>query len=190
MHVKSNVMYVRKVLLNVRGEIFSLLLAPILMGYNSKKIAKMVLRRHILHMLRVKDMSAMEVIESVKYTSTTISLGSVPVMLVKLQQEGLIQRQGNNRYVITGKGLESLKNLDAISKEFQGAARLMRETFVPSNFVVRKAIDTLAAIRNVDKSNVQGRFALAVNEGSGCSNYRMNSEHENGDGSGFNEIYT
>lgn len=183
-------MYVRKILLDVRGEIFSLLLAPLLIGYNSKKIAKMVLRRHILYMLRTKDMSAKELLESVKYTSTAISPSSVPVMLVKLQQEGLIQHQGNNRHVITGKGLESLKNLDAISKEFQGVARAMQKTSSPNNFMVRKAIDTAATILSIENTNVQGRFALAVNGESGCSDYRMNRVHENRNGGSFYGINT
>jgi predicted transcriptional regulator len=70
-------------------------------------------------------------------------------MLVKLQEEGLIQREGNNRYVITGKGLESLKSLDAMSKEFQNVAKILQRTSTPGKFVITEAIDRITMISSI-----------------------------------------
>ncbi|MGH9923417.1 MAG: hypothetical protein ACRD38_11765, partial [Nitrososphaerales archaeon] len=58
------------------------------------------------------------------------------------------------------------------------------------NKMVRKAVDMLATISSVDNASLLARFTLAVNEGSACSNYRMNRIHERGGRGGFYGIHT
>lgn len=132
------------------GAAVSLILALVLIWYSKKTISKTMSRRHILHMLKIKSMSGTELTDTARECrSAVIPLKLVPVMLVKLQEEGLIQRAAS-KYVITTKGLESLKSLDAMSKEFQKVAKIMQKTSMISKFMVTEAIDRLTMISGMD----------------------------------------
>ena len=177
-------------ILLVLGVTVSSIFTIMLIWFSKKNVTTNLSRHYILHMLNAQAMSVKEISETAKEgRNGTIWPRQVPVLLVKLQEEGLIQRGCINRYVITSRGLEALKNLDAINKEFQRVASVMQKTSSLNNLMVRNAIDTLATIPSVDNTNIQGRFTLAANEGSGCSNYRMNTIHEIGRSGGFYGIH-
>jgi len=142
-------MNMQQVLLTLVGATVSLILAVVLIWYSKKTIAKTMSRRHILHMLKTHGMNGTELTDAAKECrSTVISPKLVPVMLVKLQEEGLIQRAGNNTYVITTKGLESLKSLDAMSKEFQKVAKIVQKTSMISKFMIIEAFDWMAGMKD------------------------------------------
>ena len=144
-------MNMQGVLLTLVGAIVSLILAVVLIWYSKKTITKTMSRRHILHMLKTHGMSGTELTDAAKECrSAVISPKLVPVMLVKLQEEGLIQQAGNSRYVITTKGLESLKSLDSMSKEFQKVAKIVQKTSMISKFMVTEVIDRVAMISGMD----------------------------------------
>jgi len=146
-------MNMQRVLLTLVGAIVSLILAVILIWYSKKTIAKTMSRRHILHMLKTKGMNGTELTDAAKECrSAVISPKLVPVMLVKLQEEGLIQRTGNNRYVITTTGLESLTSLDSMNKEFQKIAKIMQKTSMISKLMVTEVIDRLTMISGIDSA--------------------------------------
>ena len=139
------------VVLTMVGAVVSLILAIMLAWYSKKTIVKTMSRRHILHMLKMQGMNGKELTDTAgECRSSVISPKLVPVLLVKLQEEGLIQRTANSRYVITTKGLESLKSLDSMSKEFQKVAKIVQRTSVISKFMVTEAIDRVAMISNID----------------------------------------
>jgi len=140
-------MSMQKALLTLVGAVVSLILAIVLIWYSKKTIAKTMSMRHTLHMLKTKGMSGTELTDAArKCRSAVVSPKLVPVMLVKLLKEDLIQQTSNNRYAITTKGLESLKSLDSMSKEFQKVAKIVQKTSMISKFVVTEAIDRLAMI--------------------------------------------
>ena len=113
--------------------------------------AKMMSRRHILHMLKMQKMSGKQLADTAKECrSDVISSKLVPLMLVKLQEEGLVQPAGNNRFVITTKGIESLKSLDSMSKEFQKIAKIVQNTSRIGKFMITDAIDRVAMISGMD----------------------------------------
>ena len=144
-------MNMQRVLLTLVGATVSLILAVMLIWYSKKTIAKTMSRRHILHMLKMQGMSGTELTDAAKECrSAVISPKVVPVMLVKLQEEGLIQRASNNMYVITTKGLEALKSIDSMSKEFQKVAKIVRKTSMISKFIVTEAIDRVTMISDID----------------------------------------
>jgi len=144
-------MNMQRVLLTLVGAIASLILAMILIWYSKKTIAKTVSSRHILHMLKMQGMNGTELTDTAKECkSALISPKMVPVMLVQLEREGLIQRAGNNRYMITTKGLESLRSLDSMNKEFQKVAKIVQKTSVISKFMVSEAIDRITMISGID----------------------------------------
>ena len=143
-------MNTQQILLTLVGAILSLILAMILLWYSKKGMTKTMSKRHVLHMLKTDNMSGTELTDAVKQSGNdAISPKLVPVMLVKLQEEGLIQKEGNNRYVITGKGLESLKSLDAMSKEFQNVAKILQRTSTLGKFVITEAIDRITMISSI-----------------------------------------
>jgi len=124
MHGINFTMNLSWVILLVLGVSISSIFTIMLIWFSKKNFSANIARLHILHMLNTQRMSVKEILETVnERRSTPIPLERVPLMLVKLQEEGLIERQGINRYVITSNGLETLKNLDAISKEFQRVER-------------------------------------------------------------------
>ncbi len=146
-------MNMQRVLLTLVGAIVSLIVAVVLIWYSKKTIAKTMSRRHILHTLKTQSMSGTELTDAAKEcNSPVISPRLVPVMLVKLLEEGLIQRANNNRYVITTKGLELLWSLDSMSKEFQKVAKIVQKTSMVSKFMVNEAIDRIAMISGMDSS--------------------------------------
>lgn len=146
-------MNMQRVLLTLVGAIVSLIVAMVLVWYSKKTITKTMSRRHILHMLKTQSMSGTELTDAAKEcNSPVISPRLVPVMLVKLLEEGLIQRANNNRYVITTKGLELLWSLDSMSKEFQKVAKIVQKTSMVSKFMVNEAIDRIAMISGMDSS--------------------------------------
>jgi DNA-binding PadR family transcriptional regulator len=100
-------------------------------------------------MLKTKGMTGIELKNAaMECRSTIISPKLVPVMLVKLQEEGLIQQAGNSMYVITTKGLESLKSLDSMNKEFQKIAKIMQRTSSISKLMVNEAFDWIAGVKD------------------------------------------
>ena len=144
-------MNTQQILLTLVGAILSLVLAMVLLWYSKKSIAKTMSKRHVLHMLRTENMSGTELTDAIKENENdVISPKLVPVILVKLQDEGLIQKEGDNRYVITSKGLESLKSLDAMSKEFQNVAKILQRTSTLGKFVITEAIDRITMISNIN----------------------------------------
>jgi len=146
-------MNMQKVLLTLVGAVASLILAIVLIWYSKKTIAKTMSMRHMLHMLKTKGMSGTELTDAARECrSAVISPRLVPVMLVKLQREGLIQQASNNTYVITTKGLESLKSLDSMSKEFQKVAKIVQKTSMISKFMITEAIDRLAMISDINNT--------------------------------------
>lgn len=148
-------MNMQRVLLTLVGAIVSLILAMMLVWYSKKTITKTMSRRHILHMLKTQVMSGMELTDAAKECrSAVISPKLVPVMLVKLQEEGLIQRAGNNKYVITTKGLESLRSLDSMSKEFRKVAKIVQKTSMISKFLVTEAIDRIGMMASANDDSV------------------------------------
>ena len=149
-------MNTQQILLTLVGAILSLILAIILLWYNKKSITKTMSRRHVLRTLQTQGMSGTEVTDTVKqYGSDVISHKLVPVILVKLQEEGLIERDGNNRYAITGKGLESLKSLDAMTKEFQNVSKIMQKTSMLGKFMITEAIDRITMISGIDDADYE-----------------------------------
>lgn len=144
-------MNTQRVMLTMVGAVVSMILTIIMVWYSKKTIAKTMSRRHILHMLKMRSMSGKELTDTaVECRSSVISSKLVPVLLVKLQEEGLIQQTANNRYVITTKGLESLMSLDSMSKEFQKVAKIVQKTSMISKFMVTEAIDRFAMISKMD----------------------------------------
>ncbi len=142
-------MNMQQVVLTMVGATVSLILAMALLWYSKKTITKTMSRRHILHMLKSHGMNSAELAVSAKESrSTVISPKLVPSMLVKLQEEGLIQRAGNNMYVITTKGLESIQNLDSMGKELQKVARIVQKTSVVGKFMVTEAFDWIAGVKD------------------------------------------
>lgn len=144
-------MNTQRILLTIVGAVVSLVLAIILVWHGKKTIAKTMSRRHILHMLKTRGMDGKELTDAAKECkSDAISPKLVPVLLVKLEEEGMIQKADNNRYVITTKGLQSLKGLDAMSKEFQKVAKIMQKTSAISKFMVTEAMDRVTMISSAD----------------------------------------
>lgn len=140
----------QRILLTLVGAIASLILAVMLVWYSKNTITKTMSKRHILHMLKTNNMHGKELAESAKECqSSVISPKLVPVMLTKLQEEGLVQQTGNNKYVITTKGLESLNSLDSMTKEFQKLAKIMQKTSTISKFMVNEVIDRITMISNI-----------------------------------------
>lgn len=140
----------QRILLTLVGTIASIILAVMLVWYSKNTITKTMSKRHILRMLKTDDMHGKELAESAKECqSSVISPRLVPVMLTKLQEEGLIQQTGNNKYVITTKGLESLNSLDSMSEEFQKLAKIMQKTSTISKFMVNEVIDRITMISNI-----------------------------------------
>jgi DNA-binding PadR family transcriptional regulator len=122
----------------------------VLLWYSKKSMTRTMSRRHVLNMLKTDNMSGSELTDAVKESGNdVISPKLVPVMLVKLQEEGLVQKESNNTYVITNKGLESLKSLDAMSKEFQNVAKIMQRTSTLGKFVITEAIDRITMISDI-----------------------------------------
>ncbi len=139
------------------------MLAILLVWYSKKTIAKAMSRRHILHMLKAGGMSAVELTDAAKKcNSPVISHKLVPVILVKLQEEGLVQRASSNKYVITTKGMESLMSLDSMSKEFQRVARIIQKISMVGKFMVNEAIDTVAMISSIDGSSTGKEIESAI----------------------------
>jgi len=146
-------MNMQRILLTLVGATVSLIMALVLIWYSKKTITKTISRRHILHMLKTKSMNGTELTDAAKECrSSVISPKLVPVMLVKLQEEELIQRTSNNKYVITTKGLESLKSLDAMSKEFRKVAKIMQNTSMVSKYAITEIIDRITMISGMDGS--------------------------------------
>lgn len=140
----------QRILLTLVGAIASLILAVMLVWYSKNTITKTMSKRHILRMLKTNNMHGKELAESAKECqSSVISPKLVPVMLTKLQEEGLVQQTGNNKYVITTKGLESLNSLDSMTKEFQKLAKIMQKTSTISKFMVNEVIDRITMISNI-----------------------------------------
>ncbi len=149
-------MNTQQILLTLVGAILSLVLAIILLWYSKKSITKTMSRRHVLRTVETQSMSGTEVTDTVKqWGSDIVSHKLVPVILVKLQEEGLIERDGNNRYTITGKGLESLKSLDAMTKEFQNVSKIMQKTSMLGKFMITEAIDRIAMISGMDDADYE-----------------------------------
>jgi DNA-binding PadR family transcriptional regulator len=144
-------MNTQRILLTLVGAVVSLVLAIILVWHSKKTIAKTMSRRHILHMLKAQGMNGKELTDTAKECkSDVISPKLVPSLLVKLEEEGLVQKADNSRYVITTKGLESLKGLDAMGREFQKVAKIMQKTSMISKFMVTEAIDRVTTISSAD----------------------------------------
>jgi len=156
-------MDMQKVLLTLVGVIVSVILAMLLTWYSKKTITRAMSRRHILHMLKAGSMGAAELTDAAKKcNSHVISHKLVPVILVKLQEEGLVQKASNNKYVITTKGIESLKSLDSMSKEFQKVAKIIQKTSPVSKFLINDMIDRFAMISSIDETGKEKEIESAI----------------------------
>lgn len=146
-------MNLQRFVLTLLGATVSLILAMVLVRYSKRSIVKTMSQRHILHMLKARGMGVAELTGTVRQCrSALLPPKLVPVVLVKLQQEGLIQMAGGNRYVITTRGLESLRSLDSMSKEFQKVAKIVQKTSSISKFIAAQAIDSISMLSDMDYS--------------------------------------
>ncbi len=159
-------MNTQRILLTIVGAVVSLILVVILVRYSKKTVAKTMSKRHILHMLKMQSMDGKELTNAAKESkSDVISYKMMPLLLVKLEEEGLIQRTGNNRCVITPKGLESMKSLDSMSEEFQKLAKIIQKTSLVSKFIVSEIIDRITEISSMnDVTPAPKEEQIAVNE--------------------------
>lgn len=140
-------------LLTVVGTIVSPIFAIFVVWYSKKNIAKTMTRRHILHLLKAKNMNGKELIDTAKECrSEVISPKLIPILLVRLEEEGLIQKAANNRYTTTTNGLESLQSIDAMAKEFQKVAKIMRRTSMIGKFMTAEALDRISML-SIDNTN-------------------------------------
>ncbi len=156
-------MNMQQILLTLVGATVSIILAILLVWYSKKTIAKAMSRRHILHMLKAGGMSAVELTDAAKKcNSPVISHKLVPVILVKLQEEGLVQRASSNKYVITTKGIESLMSLDSMSKEFQKVAKIIQKISMIGKFVINDMIDRVAMISAIDGTSTGKEIESAI----------------------------
>jgi len=141
----------QKLVLTLVGAAVSIILAMILVWYSKKTITKTMSTRHILHMLKTRGRNGNELVNTAKESrSSVISPKMIPVLLVKLQEENLVQKAGNNMYVITTKGLESLKGLDAMSKELKKVASIVQKTSSIGKFMLNEAIERIAMFSDIE----------------------------------------
>jgi len=147
-------MNVQRILLTLVGATVSLILAMILIWYSKRTITKTLSRHQVLHMLKLQGMSDKEIINGAKEcNSALVSPKLIPAMLRKLQSERLIQKTGSNRYVITTKGLDVLKELESMNKEFQKVAKIVQKTSMISKFLVTEAIDRIGMMASANDDN-------------------------------------
>jgi len=134
--------------LMLAGATASLILAVLMIWYSKNNMMKSISRLRILQMLETYR-HRNDLINAVKGNrSKEISPNLVPIMLTKLQQEGLVLRTSDN-YLITTKGRESLENLDSMNKEFQKMAKIIDKLSMVGKLIA-SAIDRkqLAGIKN------------------------------------------
>ncbi len=156
-------MDMQKVLLTLVGATVSIILAMLLVWYSKKTIAKAMSRRHILHMLKAGSMGAAELADAAKKCNSPVILHKlVPVILVKLQEEGLVQKASNNKYVITTNGIESLKNLDSMNNEFRKVAKIIQKTSAVSKFLINDMIDRFVMISSIDETGNEKEVESAM----------------------------
>ncbi len=149
--INEHNMDMQRFLLTLLGATVSLILAMLLIRYSKRSMVRTMLQRHILHMLKSRGMSAAEISDAVKQCRSAILPPKlVPVVLSKLQNEGLVQIAASSRYVITSKGLESLRVLDSVSREFQRVAKIVQKTSSISKFMAAQAIDSIAMFSDAD----------------------------------------
>jgi DNA-binding PadR family transcriptional regulator len=121
------------------GATASLILGVLMIWYSKNNMMKSISQLHVLKMLETYR-HRVELINAVKRTrSKEISPNLVPIMLIKLEREGLVLRTSDN-YLITTKGRESLENLDSMNKEFQKMAKIIDKLSMVGKFIV-SAID-------------------------------------------------
>jgi DNA-binding PadR family transcriptional regulator len=158
----------KRLVLTLLAAVISIILAMVLIWYSKNNMVKTMSRRHVLHMLRSKTMSAGELAHTARESeSTVITHKLLPVLLVRLQEEGLIQKSGSI-FAITTKGLESLKSLDSASREFMKIAKIIDRTSTVSKFLMSEAIERIAAISNIDMEESRrtvGRESISVTAG-------------------------
>lgn len=107
-------------------------------------------------------MNGKELIDTAKERRSEAILPKlIPILLVKLEAEGLIQRADNNRYTITTNGLKSLQSIDEMVKEFQKVAKIMQRTSMIGKFMVAKTIDTISMLSS-DNINSEKKETMPV----------------------------
>lgn len=145
----------QQLILALVGAVVSIILAMILVRHSKNTITKTMSRRHILRMLKTKRMNGKELTYTAReYNSDVISYKMIPVLLVKLEEEGLVQKTSSNEYAITTKGIEALNEIEAMSKEFQKIASIMNKTSMIGKFMINEALDRMAMM-NVDKEELK-----------------------------------
>lgn len=151
------------ILITIVGGIVALIAAVILVWYSKKTVTNAMSKRHILQMLKMKGMDGRELIAAArKFKSAVVSPKLVPILLVKLEREGLIQRAAANKYALTTKGLEILKNLDSTSKELQKVAKIIHRTSMVSKIIMGETIDRVATFATDSDENQDEEMAIPV----------------------------
>jgi len=148
MHGNNFTMNLSWVILLVLGVTVSSIFTIILIWFSKKNISADIASLHILHMLNTQGVSRKEILETVNASSTPITPGRVPLMLAKLQGEGLIERQGNS-YVITFKGVNTLNRLDPVIKELQNIANMALNLPMSSKFIRSGLVHIVKVISGV-----------------------------------------
>ncbi|MEM3084551.1 MAG: hypothetical protein QXU32_03000 [Nitrososphaerales archaeon] len=144
----------QSILITLIGAIVAATLAMVLVWYSKKTIMNAMSKRHVLHTLKTRSMNGKQLVDSAKECrSDAISPKLIPLLLVKLQEEGLIQRAGSNMYAITTKGLESLNNLESMNKEFKKILSIMQKTSVIGKLMLNEVLERIAMISSID--NIQ-----------------------------------
>jgi DNA-binding PadR family transcriptional regulator len=158
-------MKMQHVLLTLVGATLSVVLALILVWYSKNSISNTVSRRQILQMIKSEEMSSSEIASAVSEASnSTVSPKRVPVLLVKLQEEGLVQKAGSNKYVISAKGMEALESIESMSKEFQKLGNIAQRTSAISKFVINEAIDRLTMFSGLDDATLKAGMPYGPEE--------------------------
>jgi len=138
----------QKILLAMVGATVSLMLAMVLIWYSKSTITKTLSKHQVLHRLKVHGMSQEELANDASHSKGVISARSIPGMLQKLESEGFVQKASGNRYIITTRGIEALKNLEMASGQVQKVAKVVSKTSMISKILVNEAIDRIVSMKD------------------------------------------
>lgn len=134
-----------QLILTLVGAIVSVVFAMVLIWYSKHSIVRTMSRRHVLHMLKTRCMNGKELTYAAREcNSEVVSYKLIPVLLVRLEEEGLIQKTSNNAYTITTKGTETLNEIESISKEFQKIYGMVNKASMIGKYIMNETINRMA----------------------------------------------
>lgn len=159
-YIMAIAMEARDVLILLLAGIVSVVLAIVFIRYSKKRIARSMSRHFLLRMLKTRSMNGKELANSARGArSNAVQPELIPVLLVKLEQEGLIQRAGSeNRYVITTRGLQSLLDMDSYVHEVQRVSRAVELTSRIAKFMISHAVDRISMIGMYDSTENENQI--------------------------------